>query len=180
MQEIGISVPTLWHHSIAAIQLLTCDVWSPLCTCEQHSKKAVMVNQAGIQILLVQRALSPLPDQQWLMIVMGSFILKLRKRRGFPCGSVKNPPANTGDARDASLIPGLGISPGEANGNPFQYSCQGNPMDRGALQSMGSQVLDTTQQLNHHHHQETEERSRCLVEVRSSSCLEKNGGLMRH
>ena len=44
---------------------------------------------------------------------------------------VKNPPGNTGDE---SLIPGLGISPGEGNGNPLQYSCLGNPMDRGAWQ----------------------------------------------
>ena len=57
---------------------------------------------------------------------------------GFPGGSVvKNPPAN---ARDAGSIPGLGKSPGEGNGNPLQYSCLGNPMDRGAwwaTQSMG-------------------------------------------
>ena len=51
---------------------------------------------------------------------------------------VKNPLANAGDT---GLIPGLGRCPGEGNGNPFQYSCLGNPMDRGAggLQSMGSQ-----------------------------------------
>ena len=42
---------------------------------------------------------------------------------------VKNPPANSGDAES---IPGLGRSPGEGNGNPLQYSCLGNPMDRGA------------------------------------------------
>ena len=34
---------------------------------------------------------------------------------------VKNPPANTGDVRDAGSIPGLGRSPGEGNGNPLQY-----------------------------------------------------------
>ena len=45
---------------------------------------------------------------------------------------VKNPPANTGDTRDAGSIPGLGRSPGEGNGTPLQYSCLGNPMDRGA------------------------------------------------
>ena len=49
---------------------------------------------------------------------------------GFPGGSmVKNLPANAGDE---SLIPGSGISPGEGNGNPLEYSCLGNPMDRGA------------------------------------------------
>ena len=49
---------------------------------------------------------------------------------GFSGGSVvKNLPANVGDARS---IPGLGRSSGEGNGNPLQYSCLGNPMDRGA------------------------------------------------
>ena len=50
--------------------------------------------------------------------------------RGFPGGSVvKNLPANAGNTR---LISGSGRSPGEGNGNPLQYSCLGNPMDRGA------------------------------------------------
>ena len=45
---------------------------------------------------------------------------------------VKNPPANARDAGDAGLIPGWGRSPGVRNGNPLQYSCLGNSMDRGA------------------------------------------------
>ena len=45
---------------------------------------------------------------------------------------VKNPPANARDAKDVGLIPGLGGSSGEGNGNPFQYSCVENSMDRGA------------------------------------------------
>ena len=44
--------------------------------------------------------------------------------------AVKNLPANAGDARDMGLIPGSGRSPGERNGNPLQYSCLENPMDR--------------------------------------------------
>ena len=51
----------------------------------------------------------------------------------------------------SSLIPGSGRSPGKGNGNPFQYSCLGNPMDREALWAMVHEVtkeLDTTQQLN--------------------------------
>ena len=45
--------------------------------------------------------------------------------------------------RSIGLIPGLGRSPGEGHGNPLQYSCLGNPMDRepGGLQSMGSQKI---------------------------------------
>ena len=45
---------------------------------------------------------------------------------------VKNLPASAGDIRDVGSIPGLERSPGEGNGNPLQYSCQDNPMDRGA------------------------------------------------
>ena len=45
---------------------------------------------------------------------------------------VKNPPANAGDAGDVGSIPGLGRSSGEGNGNPLQYSCLENSMDRGA------------------------------------------------
>ena len=53
---------------------------------------------------------------------------------------VKNLPDNTGDIRDMGSIPGLGRS-GQGHGNPLQYSCLENPMDRGTwrLQSMGSQ-----------------------------------------
>ena len=46
---------------------------------------------------------------------------------------VKNPPAN---AADVGSIPGLGRFPGEGNGNPFQYSCLENSMDRGAWQAI--------------------------------------------
>ena len=43
---------------------------------------------------------------------------------------VKNPPANAEDIRDVGLIPESGRSPGGGNGDPLQYSCQENPMDR--------------------------------------------------
>ena len=48
----------------------------------------------------------------------------------------KNPPADAGDIRDRGSIPGLGRSPGERNGNPLQYSCLENPMDRGDWQAI--------------------------------------------
>ena len=44
---------------------------------------------------------------------------------------VKNPPATAGDPRDAGLIPGPGRYPGVRDGNPLQYSCLENPVDRG-------------------------------------------------
>ena len=46
---------------------------------------------------------------------------------------VKNPPTNVGDVRDT----GSGRSPGGRRGNPLQYSCLENPMDRGAWRSYG-------------------------------------------
>ena len=52
---------------------------------------------------------------------------------GFPGSTVvKNLPASEEDARDTGLSPGLGRSPREGNGNPHQYSCLENPMDREA------------------------------------------------
>ena len=48
---------------------------------------------------------------------------------------VKNSPTNTGGTRDVGLIPGSGRSPGAGNGNPLQYSCLENPMDREVWQA---------------------------------------------
>ena len=54
--------------------------------------------------------------------------------KGFPDGLVvKNTPANAGDT---GSIPGLGRATGEGNGNPLQYSCLGNPIDRGAWRTI--------------------------------------------
>ena len=54
-------------------------------------------------------------------------------RKGFPCSSVgKESACNAGDL---GSIPGLGRSPGEGNGNPLQYSCLENPMDKGVWQA---------------------------------------------
>ena len=65
---------------------------------------------------------------------------------GIPGGSaVKNPPANAGDM---SLIPGLGKSPGEGNGNPLQCSCLVNPQGQRSWPDCGPQGCkesDTTE-----------------------------------
>ena len=63
---------------------------------------------------------------------------------GFPGGAlVKNPPANAGDP---GSIPGSRRSPGEGNGNPLQYSCLENPMDRGSWRAAVPEIagLDPT------------------------------------
>ena len=61
-------------------------------------------------------------------------------------------PASAGDSRDIGSIPGSGTSPGEGNGNPLQYSCLKNSMDRGAWRATDHGVTesDTTEQLSTH------------------------------
>ena len=66
------------------------------------------------------------------VLIQQTFIKHLLGTRwGFPGGVVvKNPTANSGDARDTGSIPGSGRSPGLGNGNHFQYSCLENSMNR--------------------------------------------------
>ena len=59
---------------------------------------------------------------------------------GFPLGlSGKGPPVKAGGLRDTGLISRWGRSPGEGHRNPLQCSCLDDPMDRGAIGSIGSQ-----------------------------------------
>ena len=63
---------------------------------------------------------------------------------------VKNLLAHAGDIRNVGLVPGWGISPGGGQSNPLQYSCLGNPMDRGAwwASPWGCKELDMTERLS--------------------------------
>ena len=60
---------------------------------------------------------------------------------------VKKPSANAGDVRDTGSIPGSGRSPGEGNGNSFQYSCLKNPMDREASVQFSLSVMSDSLRL---------------------------------
>ena len=60
---------------------------------------------------------------------------------------VTNLPANAGDARDAGSIPEQGGSPGVGNGNPLQYSCLENSMDRGVYSPWDLEEKDTIEPL---------------------------------
>ena len=74
----------------------------------------------------------------------------MQKWKGFLGGGmVKYPTANAGDARDAGSIPGLGRSPGGGHGNPLQYSCLENPMDRGASWARVHRVARSWTRLKH-------------------------------
>ena len=65
---------------------------------------------------------------------------------------VKKPPANAGDT---GSFPGPGRSSGERNGNPFQYSWLGNPVDRGAWWATVHGVTKSQRQLNDYAHMHT-------------------------
>ena len=75
----------------------------------------------------------------------------MESESGFPGGTViKNLPATVGNARDEGSIPGSGRSPGGGNGNPLQYSCVGNPMDRGVWGATVHGVAKSQTQLSTH------------------------------
>ena len=80
--------------------------------------------------------------------------MNLKVNRDFPSGTmVKNLSVNSGDSRDARLIPGLGRPPGEGSGNPFHYFCLENSIDRGAWQATVQgchKELDVTDLLSEH------------------------------
>ena len=63
-------------------------------------------------------------------------MINIRASQVVPAG--KNLPANIGNVRDTGSIPGTGRSPGGGHGNPLQYSCLQNHMDRGSLAGYGS------------------------------------------
>ena len=86
---------------------------------------------------------------------------------GFPGGTVvKNPPANAGDTRDTGSIPGSGRSPGVGNGNPLQYFCLGNPMDREAWRARAHEAAKSRTQLSSHTYTIMSTRGRAVVRMK--------------
>ena len=82
----------------------------------------------------------------------------------------KSPLVNTGNAGDMGLIPGSGRFPGAGNGNPLQYSCLGNPTDRGDWQATVHRVAkesDTTERINN--------KKLCFQRVKEKEVLVEEG-----
>ena len=98
-----------------------CHSETPRCSNSQRIKEWVIPSHLFLPpIILLYRAVS-----KCVIII-----------QVFPGGTrIKDPPANTEDAKDMDSISELGRSPGEGNGNPLQYFCLGNPTDRGTLQA---------------------------------------------
>ena len=84
---------------------------------------------------------------------------------------VKNPPASAGNARDPGSISGLGKSPGGRNGNPLQYFCLENPMDREAWRATSME----SQRVGHNCANESEGKRgiKCELKSRSQSVLNR-------
>ena len=84
---------------------------------------------------------------------------------GLPCGSERKDSAC--NEKNLGLIPEWGRSSGERNGYPLQYSCLQKPVDRGGLQSAGSQrVGHTTERLTHTHTTDLEEDASNMKDYR--------------
>ena len=89
----------------------------------------------------------------------------------FPGGSVvKNPPAKKGAAADTGSVPGSGRSPGEGNGNPLQYSCLENPLDRGAWWATVHGVAKSQTWLSNWAYTHSQDIHMSSVNVFSSCC----------
>ena len=135
-----VTVPALCHCSVKLSLKLFC-------------AEKVLSKMAGlffvISITLDQPLPSPANTVSECCLTMLFTSQVVLSSEGFPGESViKKPPANSGDT---SSIPGLGRSPGEGNGNPFQNSCLGNPMDRRAWWAVvhGVTQSDMTKSLTH-------------------------------
>ena len=103
------------------------------------------------------RGFSHSRDQTQVCCIAGSFFT-IWATRGFPGGSSgKDPTCQWGDVRDMGSVPGLGRSPGGGHGNPLQYSCLENPMDRGVWQAAAHSVTksDMTEHTHTHTHTHT-------------------------
>ena len=91
------------------------------------------INMRSLLLLLVLIFINPLHvglKKKTVSLNWCIFDKKLLHEKGFPSGSDSK--ENTCNARDSGLIPGWGRSPVRGHGNPLQYSCLENPMDRGA------------------------------------------------
>ena len=100
---------------------------------------------------LSDMAPTPVPQRQPRKRIIYHHLIEFM-RASLVAQWVRNPPAN---AEDLGSIPGSRRCPGEGNGNPFQYSCLENFMDRGAWWATVHgchKESDTTEQLKHHHH----------------------------
>ena len=88
------------------------------------------------------------PSQTWNLVTID----QKRYKASLVVQLVKNLPASVGDPGDVGSIPGLGRSPGEGNGNPLQYSCLENSMNRGAWWARVHGVMKNLTQLSVHTH----------------------------
>ena len=91
------------------------------------------------------------------------FFCCTRSSTGFPGGTVvKSPLTKTGNGRDIGSIPGLGRCPGIGNGNPLQYYCLENSMDRGAWQATVHGVAKSRTRLSNSTATHQRQKHRCV------------------
>ena len=121
------------------------------CSQDRNTFRTAQQSSSLVPVISLQFLRAQLYMQ--IMFFVFFICMSVSRTMGFSGGSVvKNPPAKAGDT---GSIPGLGRSPGEGNGNPLQYSCLGNLIDRGAWQTIVHRVAkesDTTEQHQQQQH----------------------------
>ena len=111
----------------------TCPPWDLLATGENVGPPSAMLCQPEGGAMCLKWNLSSFPPKMVFLGLCGPGFSLTPSFLGFLHSSVGG--SSACNAGDLGLIPGLGRSPGEGNGNPLQYSCLENPMDRGAWQA---------------------------------------------
>ena len=141
LQRVGLDQATKHYFS-----------WSELVQNRPQNITSEQVISHGLQlralILKIVKNLPHIPLQEQSLQNRGDTHMCI----DFPAGSaVKNPPASAGAAGDVGSIPGLGSSPRGGNGNPLQYSCLVNPMDRRSCWATVHGVTKNRTQLSDSH-----------------------------
>ena len=134
LQSMLISKLNSWNLEATSVKQHSMPVLSPSCPPLSRRRRLHFLYVSCIILLLVPN--------------------KLVSNHSTSTPMVKNLPADVEDIRGAGLLPGSGRSLREGHGNPLQYSCLRNPMDRGAWRDTVHGVAkesDMTQQLNTHH-----------------------------
>ena len=103
-----------------------------------HLKVACMIGLSGAQSKLWNRTVPISHALWWCATICETLLVTPRQlaRTAYMVRRVKEPARNAGDMRDRGWIPGWGRSPGGGKGNPLQYSCLKNPMDRETWRAM--------------------------------------------
>ena len=158
VKRIALSYMEILHRSVFPVYIAQfcprCEMWKSLscvwlCDLRLYSPRGSPGQNTGVGCLPLLQGILLTQELNW-GLQLCTILYQLTYQGSSDGSGVNNPSANEGDAGDVGLIPGLESPPGEENGNPLQYSCLGNPMDRGAWWATAHRVTKNRTQVHRH------------------------------